>query len=435
MFITFHKPKAFIFYAFIKIDFPLNFCRLSKDNILCRCFASSPWVLTAPIKITMFRLENFRNIATSTAIVAIFISLFSCQQGKGSRPEDFGSYRLEKEKEFLIHSIPSVELLDYYPEDRLYLGYTITPGGNEITLVNEDGEIVLSRNMQGEGPGQHSSNLSCLGFSENGDIWAMTSVQVLRYDQNLKLLDNFFYMPNFMITLYSSLKKFSYFRKDTNRMEIAYPVIPSGVGRYRPEDYDTGRLLEIYDQRQGRSKEIVPISKRRITEEFLEMARGFYAPVHVLNAENAKLFLTGTFDNEITVYDLNADSVAGSIDIYHGDPNAVEPPATIGTHTLSSNPENWLLTSMNIGIHNLDDGMIALEYLMGVSVNPNPPVNLNSEIHPVISRNRFILFDQNRQLSGDLTIPEQGKVMTSLPGNRLLLKAVNPDVEEDFIRY
>lgn len=388
----------------------------------------------------MFKLNNpEKNLMISQVFIAVSISLFSCQTDRGSRPEDFGSYHLEKEKEFLIHSLASVELLDYSTEDGLYLGYSVTPKGDEITLVNEDGEIVLSRNMQGEGPEEHVSNLSCLAFSEKGDIWAMTNVHVLRYDQNLKLLERFSYTPNFMINLYGSAKRFSYFRKDTNRTEITFSLVPSGVGRYdqsgNRQYYKTAKLLEFYDQRLGGFEEIAPISERRITEEFLGILKGFYAPVYILDTETSKLFLTGTFDNEITIYDLNADSVAGSMDVYHGDPNAVEPPKSLGTRTLSSTSENWLLAPMNKSIHKLDNGLIALEYITGVSVNPHPGRNLIAEIHSDIYRNRLILFDQNRQLSGDLTIPENGVIMTSLPGNRLLIKVVNPEKEEDFTRY
>src|SRR5690554_5684275 len=116
--------------------------------------------------ITMFKTNKpHRNLINPMLVVTISISLFSCQNEKGSIPEEFVSYHLEKEKEFLIHSLASVELLDYSTEDGLYLGYSVTPKGDEITLVNEDGEIVLSRNMQGEGPEEHVSNLSCLAFS------------------------------------------------------------------------------------------------------------------------------------------------------------------------------------------------------------------------------------------------------------------------------
>src|SRR5690606_2823311 len=132
----------------------------------------------------------------------------------------------------------------------------------------------------------------------------------------------------------------------------------------------------------------------RITEEFLNIVKGSYAPVYVLDPVAPKMFLTGTFDNEITIYDLGTDSVTRSFDIYYEDPNAVEPPKPIGSHTLSSNAENWLITPMNKSIHQLDNGLIALEYIMGVSVNPNPPKDVIAEMHPDIYQNRLIMFDQ-----------------------------------------
>jgi len=368
-------------------------------------------------------------------LFSLTIFLLSSCQNSGERPAEFSSYYLEKEEEFLIHSLASVELLDYYPEDGLYLGYTITPDGNEITLVNEEGEIVLSKNMQGEGPKQYPSNLSCLAFSETGEIWAMTSVQVLRYDQNLKLLEKFAYRSKFTINLYSILKRFPYFRKDTNSREIIFPVVPSGVGRYDPGNYKKATLLEIYDRSQNFSKEIAPVSRRRVTEEFYGITGGSYAPVYALDAKNAILYLTSTFDSEISVYDLNVDSSPGSMDIYYEDPHAVEPPKPIGSHTLSSSANNWLICPMNKAMYMLDNGMFALEYLAETLINPNPRTGLLVEFHPDNFKNRLILFDQNRQLSGDISIPERGIVMTSLPGNRLLVKAVNTEKEEDFTRY
>jgi hypothetical protein len=47
----------------------------------------------------------------------------------------------------------------------------------------------------------------------------------------------------------------------------------------------------------------------------------------------------------------------------------------------------------------------------------------------------LILFDSAKQLSGDIALPKNGKLMTSLPGDRLLFQIIDPDVEEDFILY
>lgn len=379
----------------------------------------------------------FKILVKLAGIVIIPIILFSCYNERRRKSEDLDSYYLKKENEFIIHSLSSVEILDYFLEDSLYLGYTNTHSGKEICLINESGDIIISKNMQGEGPDQHSSNLSCLAFAENGDIWAMTGVEVLRYNQQLNLLEKFTFKANSMITLYKSSKIFSYFRKESNQTGITFPVNPSGVSRYEygnTENYTSGKLLELYDQSKKQSKEIVPVSDRRITEEFFWIVRGFFAPVYAIDSETSKLFLTSTFENELTIYDLNADTVVARLDIFHGDQTSVSPPSPISKQKLSQTSENWLLTPMNHSIHNLDSGLIALEYLIGVSVNPKPG-KLDAQIRQDFYQNRLILFDQNQQISGDLAIPEQGIVRTSLPGNRLLIKVDNLEKEEDFSRY
>ena len=380
-----------------------------------------------------------RNLIISIVVIAISITTSSCQKGKNLSPEEgFASYSLEKEREFLIHSLSTVELLDYYPKDSLYLGYTITHSGKEICLVKEDGQIILSRNMQGEGPNQHAANLSCLGFAENGDIYAMTSVQVLRYNQNLELLEKFTYEPMQMTTFYTISKKFNYHLKYTNQSEIIFTVNPSDVSRNNfrsSEAYQYAKLVEFYDQKDESTKEIGLISERNITEELLGIVKGFYAPIYILNAITSKLYLTTTLDNEITIYDMNADSVSAKINIYYSDPNAIEPSKKISPQTLSKNPDGWLLSPKNHNIHKLDNGLFALEYHM-VSINPNPNQDIQEyDIDGNVYKNRLILFDQNCQLSGDLALPVKGIIMSSIPGNRLLVRVENSEVEEDFTRY
>jgi hypothetical protein len=385
------------------------------------------------IKINLNRVQLFFSILAIT----LSSSFFSCtENGKNTDNKIFEAYRFEKENEFLIHSLTKVELLDYYPEDKLYLGYSNTSKGKEICLVDESGKILLNQNMQGEGPEQHSSNLSSLAFNEDGDIWAMTSVEVLRYDQNLNLIERFSYQPTDIITLYAITKRFSYFRRDNSKAEITFTTIPSGTSRFKSESrkyFDKATLLEFYDQREEIINEIAPISERQITKDFMEIAGGFYAPVYVIDPKSSELFLTSTFDHEITVYDLNTDIITRKLEIFHGDPNAIHPSKKIDPQSLSKNADGWLMAPKNHNIYNLDNGLIALEYIKGVSINPT--LTNQSEIFEDVNQNMLIIFDQNHQLSQDLTLPVKGAIRTSLPGNRLLVRVENPEIEEDFTRY
>jgi len=380
-----------------------------------------------------------RNLIISIVVIAISITTSSCQKGKNlSLEEGFASYSLEKEREFLIHSLSTVELLDYHPESSLFLGYAHIQGGKEICLVNENGDIILRKNMQGDGPDNYGAYLSCLGFTEDGDIWAVTGVQVLRYNQNLELLEKFTYVPKHLVNLYYFTEKFQYYRKDSNSGDIHFPVNPSGISTtvFSVGDYRNAKLLELYDQSTELSIEIAPISERNVTEDFLEIAQGFYAPVFFIDVKSFKIYLTATFDNQITVFDLAMDSVISSITISHCDPNAVKPESKISTNSLSHNAEGWLLSPMNNKMFKLDSGLFVLEYLCDVSVDPNPDQELFlGELYKDIYKNRLILFDGERQISRDLTLPVKGIIMTSIPGNRLLVRVENSEVEEDFTRY
>ncbi|SFO16998.1 hypothetical protein SAMN04488519_104145 [Algoriphagus ornithinivorans] len=377
------------------------------------------------------------NILISILLFTVSASFISCNKIlENSKNEIIHSYRLEKEHEFLIHSLTSVEILDYYPEEKIYLGYTYTANGKEILLLDESGKILLQKNKQGEGPDQHSANLSCLAFSETGDIWAMTSVEILLYDKNLKVKKRFKYQPSNILHLYTISKKFSYFKKDTSKSDITFATIPTGTSRFNPQsirNFNKAKLFELYDQKSSSISEFSFLSERQITDEFLGLVGGFYAPIYSIDAKSSKLFLTSTFDGEITIYDLLKETLIGKISIKYEDPSAVDSSSKLKLESMSKTPDGWLKSPKNQSIHVLENGLFAIEYIREVLINPGH--KNTAEISETIYNNRLILFNQKNQLSNDIIIPERGIIMTSLPGNRLLVKLVNPDKEEDFTRF
>jgi hypothetical protein len=380
---------------------------------------------------------NFQSVHLPIGFILVMTILSACTDGKETKPL-FSSFEFVKEREFLIHSLSTVELLDYHTETGMYLGYAHVQGGKEIVLVTADGQIELRRNMQGDGPDKYGATLSCLGFAENGDIWALTSVQLLRYNQKLELLERMPFKPINMVTLYYFTHKFQFVREDLNPNYIVFPVNPSGWSRnvFPGEEYNSAYLLEFYKQMNEESIEIEPISKRNLTNDFLNVSSGFTAPVYLIDSLNHKLILTTAFENQITVFDLDDWSVIGNIDVYHGDPDAVYPTYKVDPSRLPTNAEGWLKTPMNLKMHLLDRGMFALEYVREASIDPNPEKGpFSGNMHKDVFKNYIILFDLERQISADLKLPVRGSVMTSVPGNRLLVKVDNPESEEDFSRY
>jgi hypothetical protein len=86
----------------------------------------------------------------------------------------------------------------------------------------------------------------------------------------------------------------------------------------------------------------------------------------------------------------------------------------------------------------LDGGKIVLDYIREIpygtyekKISDDPTYHHFQDP----SYHRLILFNSSKQLSGDIALPKNGKLMTSLAGDRLLFQIIDPDVEEDFIRY
>ena len=86
----------------------------------------------------------------------------------------------------------------------------------------------------------------------------------------------------------------------------------------------------------------------------------------------------------------------------------------------------------------MDNGLIALEYIREIPFGTyEKQIADDPHYHHFQDPryHRLILFDEKKQLSSDLLVPANGKIKTTLPGARFLVKIENPEVEEDFIRY
>lgn len=350
----------------------------------------------------------------------------------------FPQYKFEKVKEFKIPSLSQVELIDYYPQKGLYLGYINKwSKGLEIALINEEGKIIVSKNMKGEGPEQYVSSLNCLGFSSEGDIWALTTHQLLRYDQNLKLKERIRFNPKRQVFIYGKANPFYFFYKNNDRSAFSFIVNPTGTSKYLGmSDFKTTKLIEIFNNKDNVSYEIAPVSERPQYEKLDKSVGDLYFPIYTLEHGNSpKLYLTTSLDNEITVIDLNTNKVISKIKIKHGKFKSLEA-STIATKSLSSY-DNITLTSFNRNIFKLDGGFLALEYIREIPYGTyERKIADDPDYHHFKDPDyhRLILFDQNKQLTSDMIIP-YGSIKMSLPNNQLLIKIENPETEEDFIKY
>jgi len=346
-------------------------------------------------------------------------------------------FKLEKIKEFKINTLFQVDLIDYYPPEGLFLGYTNKfTKGLEITIVKEEGEIIISKNMKGEGPEQYGSTLNCLSFSDEGDIWALTPHQLLLYDKNLKLKEKSRYESRGRIYNYGGAKPFSYFYKNNEPIDFSFITTPSGSRKFAGvSNFREKKLIQVSNIKRNDAYEIAPVAERPQYEYLDKSISEIYFPIYTVDKNKSILYMTTSLDNEITHINLNTNQIVSKIKINHGEFEILDN-NNITIKNLASY-QNITLASFNYKIFKLDDGLIALEYIREIPygtyekrIEDNPKYHHfnDPEYH------RLILFHNNKQLTKDLEIP-YGKITMSLPGNRLLIKLENPEIEEDFIRY
>jgi hypothetical protein len=350
----------------------------------------------------------------------------------------FSQNKLEKVKEFKINSLHPVELIDYLPQEGLYLGYINKFSEElEITLVNEEGEIIIHKNLEGEGPDQSVAALNSMAFSDDGDIWIQTPHELLLYDQKLNLKKRIRYPSSLQIYLYGIMEVFPYFYNSDALSGFSFITNPSGACKYLDNrDFSISNLIDIFHLGLDKSYEMAPVSERPLAKNLDRSVGAIYFPVYALDRKKSKLYMTTSIDNEITVYDLITNKIASRIKVVHGEFKSLKN-TSITSKSLPSY-KHITLASRNHKIFQLDGGLIVLNYIREISegtyekkIADDPGYHhfRDPEYH------RLILFDGTKQLTNDLSVPPNGTIKMGLPNNRLLVRLTDPDVEEDFIRY
>ena len=347
-------------------------------------------------------------------------------------------YSLDKTGTFQINSLFPLEIVDFYPEKNLYLGYFKTPEGLKFTLANGNGEIMVQKVLVGQGPNQISTTANCMAFSKDGDVWVQSPFEIVLFDQKLNVKARSKYPSGTNTQIYGRMEVFNYFYPKKGSLHFSFLTIPSGTSRYLDRrDFRTSYLIEIYEPELEKLYEIAPVSDRQLSNKLDKSIGVMYFPVYALDDEAKKLYLTASIDKEITIYNLTTGNLENRVKISHGEFKSLEK-NPISTESLPSYKNRINLSGKNHKIHLLDHGLIILEYIreipQGIYENKlEETPNYHHFKDP--GYHRLIAFDKTKQLTGDLSLPENGKLMISLPGNRLLFQIENPDVEEDFIRY
>lgn len=349
----------------------------------------------------------------------------------------FDQYSLEKKHEFRINSINAIDIVDFDTKRKTYLAYEINGKGFVVLLIDENGKNLVKKNLQGQGPGQFSSAMNFLGFTEEGDILVITPNQLIFYDIKLNFkrsekinLDNSFFT-------YNLTESPTFFFKDNFKDHLIFSTFPSNTDRFMmAKSLENQHLVEMYDFKLKTTLNFASIKERPIYKHLDVSVIEMYKPIFVQNKKKNLIYITANLDNEITIIDLNSRKTISKIEIKHGDFGSFKK-FPISDKSLPSYPP-YTLASVNRKIISFEGGLVVLNYVKEISSETFEKNRLGDPMYHHFQDpkyHRLILFDQAKQVSGDIPMPKNGHLMISLPGNRLLFKIVDPDIEEDFLRY
>ncbi len=351
--------------------------------------------------------------------------------------DSFGQFRLTLDDRFQIESIYSIEISDYNHLTEQFLGLVTESSGYEIVLLNSRGEIIRKKNIAGEGPGQIKGALNGLGFSPEGGIWMMSVGVIFYFNMELDYLRQQKFSSNFQLYRYGSPKKIPFFWSDNLQKNIVFATYSSGEGIFSmSQNVKAEYMLELFDTNKNQNYQLAAVSDRKTGEKIDNSMKVLYYPVYHLDPSKKIAYVTGTIDNEITVIDLTTGAELRQIAIRHGEFKSLSHSRITLDELPSSGP--YTLTAINTKLISLDGDLIILDYIREISEGTFKSKRIRNQYYHHFQDpdyHRLIFFDHTKQLSSDIPFPKNGKLMIALPGNKLLFKIDNPEVEEDFIRY
>ncbi|MBW3466855.1 hypothetical protein [Arthrospiribacter ruber] len=383
----------------------------------------------------MFRvlhLTKYLKSRKSHAIIAVFTMFIT------SPFIVYSQIILQKKGEFKINSLSPIEILDYHSETQYFLGYTRTLDGLNLCLVNGDGEIIIQKKLVGEGPDRVKTSINCVAFSEEGEVWVQSPSEIVLLDQNLNIKTRTKYQSGTNIQIYGRIEYLEYYYPQNSFSKFTFSTIPNGTSAYLDgRDFRNSHLIEFLDFEHEKLFEIGPVSDRGNFKLLDKSIGSIYFPIFTIDRVNKKLFLTTSLDDEITIYDLKSQKLESRIKINHYEFKILNS-GRIALSRLPSYNNRINLGARNHKIFSLEDGLMLLEYIQEIpSGIYEQKKALDSEYHHFKDPyyHKLILFNENKQLSEDIPMPNNGKLMISMPKNQLLFQIIDPEVEEDFIRY
>ncbi|WP_026956637.1 hypothetical protein [Algoriphagus vanfongensis] len=344
-------------------------------------------------------------------------------------------YTFKKVKEFRVESLAGVGIRDYNPKLNHFVGFIDKRSeGIELAIFDSNGKILNSHKREGEGPEDYQSSALAMGFSPEGDVFVQTSLELVKYDTEFKMISKVKFEPKSSTVIYSGPR--SKFVPLTRGEQISFIVNGTNLNNRGVNDIPKKMdMIEYYDAGSQIIKTIIPLSSRKVFQGIEdEVFPVNINPIFTIDSRNSNLYFTTSIDNEITVYNAINWNVIKRIPVKHEFFKALD---DIPLSESNLGPTNKPpLFSRNRELLKFDSDLLGLIYIKEISEAAN---ELRKSEEKSFWMNdpefqRVILFKNGIQLSGELTIPS-GLIQLTLPNNRVLVKVVNEEEELDYYLF
>ncbi|MEB2777013.1 hypothetical protein SYJ56_16975 [Algoriphagus sp. D3-2-R+10] len=348
-------------------------------------------------------------------------------------------YELIKIDSFQVDNFTRVSILDYNPDEKIYLGYAINE--DDILEISENGTITNRVNMKGDGPGKYGNwNPIGLGFGPDRQRIVELPFAVFSYNKNYEVIHEHRIMSPLPIRANTPLGRPPYYHANDTTYLLVGPsnYLTATHLIHNQEGKDTLQNFYQLNMQSGAVKSVVPYEANSIYNSTENIYSDLMGKSFFIDHKRNELAVVQNLDSEILIYNLPALSLSRSIPITHS-VFTTYPPIPIGT-SFSDEKAMQLgrLSAKNQKLFNLGNETYILQYFTGISQAEYD--SRNSEENPYLGQfdeaeQRILIFKNGKQIQHELSGID-GSLILPLPDNKILVQErENMEIEEEFTRF
>lgn len=375
------------------------------------------------------------------SVPGIFITLtffcFSCNSENKSISEE--DYSLVKIDSFQVNNFTRVGIRDYSPAEKIYLGYSINE--DDILEISETGEILNRVHKKGDGPGSYGNwNPVGLAFGPNNERIVELPFQVIAYDTDYEILNSHRIMSPLPIRTNSPIGTTPYYQSNDTTLLLVGPTnyLSASYLIFNKEGKDTLQNFYQLNLQSGAVNSVVPYDVNSVLKLTEDIYPGVMGKSFVIDHDNKELAIIQELDNSILIYSLPDFTLKNSIPVSYSE-FLTYGSVPIGTPSDDPRVINLArLSARNQKLFKIGKDHFLLSYFTGITDAEFESRNSDDEPYSAnqdTSEQRILIFKNDEQINVELP-GLKGIMITSLPGNRLLVQEPeNTEVEEEFTKF